>query len=60
MEIIMAEYTVSDIINYVIDGDNINIQNAVNDIMRDKVSEVLAAKKIEVGKSFFNSEESDA
>ena len=57
MEINMAEHTVSDIIDYAIDGDVVKIQASVNDYMKDKVAEVLAAKKIEVGKTLFNSEE---
>jgi DNA polymerase III delta subunit len=57
MEINMAEHTVSDIIDYAIDGDVTKIQASVNDYMKEKVAEVLAAKKIEVGKTLFNSEE---
>jgi DNA polymerase III delta subunit len=57
MEINMAEHTVSDIIDYAIDGDVVKIQASVNDYMKEKVAEVLAAKKIEVGKTLFNSEE---
>ncbi len=53
----MAEHTVSDIIDYAIDGDVVKIQASVNDYMKEKVAEVLAAKKIEVGKTLFNSEE---
>jgi DNA polymerase III delta subunit len=57
MEINMAEHTVSDIIDYAIDGDVTKIQASVDDYMKEKVAEVLAAKKIEVGKTLFNSEE---
>ena len=57
MEINMAENTVSDIIDYAIDGDVVKIQASVNDYMKERVAEVLAAKKIEVGKTLFNSEE---
>jgi DNA polymerase III delta subunit len=57
MEINMAEHTVSDIIDYAIDGDVTKIQASVNDYMKERVAEVLAAKKIEVGKTLFNSEE---
>jgi DNA polymerase III delta subunit len=57
MEINMAEHTVSDIIDYAIDGDVVKIQASVDDYMKEKVAEVLAAKKIEVGKTLFNSEE---
>lgn len=57
MEINMAEHTVSDIIDYAIDGDVVKIQASVNDYMKERVAEVLAAKKIEVGKTLFNSEE---
>ena len=57
MEINMAEHTVSDIIDYAIDGDVVKIQASVNDYMKEKVAEDLAAKKIEVGKTLFNSEE---
>ena len=57
MEINIAEHTVSDIIDYAIDGDVVKIQASVDDYMKEKVDEVLAAKKIEVGKTLFNSEE---
>jgi DNA polymerase III delta subunit len=57
MEINMAEHTVSDIIDYAIDGDVVKIQASVDEYMKEKVAEVLAAKKIEVGKTLFNSEE---
>jgi hypothetical protein len=56
----MADYTVSDIIDFAIDGDTIKIQHAVDDLMRERVAEILTQRKIEVGKTFFNPEESDA
>jgi len=53
----MSDYTASDIINFAIDGNALKIQDAVEDMMKEKVAEILASKKIEVAKSFFNSEE---
>jgi hypothetical protein len=53
----MSEYNVADIIDLAIDGDVVAIQTAVNDIMKERVAEVLAAKKIEVGKTLLNPEE---
>ena len=52
----MAENTVSDIIDYSIDGDVTKIQASVDSYMKEKVAEVLAARKIEVSKNLFNSD----
>jgi len=53
----MIEYTASDIIDSAIDGNAVKIQDIVNDMMKERTAEVLATKKIEVAKSFFNPEE---
>jgi hypothetical protein len=53
----MAEYTTTDIIDYCLDGDVVNLQKAINDIMSDRITELLDAKKIEVAKTIFNPEE---
>ena len=53
----MSEYNVSDIIDYAIDGNVVGVQAAVDDLMKDRIADVLAAKKIEVAKKFFNPED---
>ena len=53
----MAEYTTTDVIDYCLDGDVTNLQKAIDDIMSDRITGLLAAKKIEVAKTIFNPEE---
>jgi hypothetical protein len=56
----MSDYSVSDIIDFAIDGDITNIQNAVDALMKERVSEILTSKRIEVAKALFNPEDTDA
>jgi hypothetical protein len=60
MEIKMADYSVSDIMDFAIDGDITKIQDVVDSIMKERAAEILASKKIEVAKALFNSEDQDA
>jgi len=53
----MAEYAASDIIDFAIDGDVSKIELAVDAIMKEKIADGLAAKKIEVARNLFNPEE---
>jgi hypothetical protein len=57
MENNMAEYTVTDIIDFAIDGNVNKMKDAVEDLMKERVAEILANKRIEVAKAFFNPEE---
>ena len=56
----MADYNVSDIIDFAIDGDINRLQDTIDSIMKERAAEFLALKKIEVAKSLFNSEDQDA
>ena len=56
----MADYSVSDIMDFAIDGDITKIQDVVDSIMKERAAEILASKKIEVAKALFNSEDQDA
>jgi len=60
MENKMADYNVSDIIDFAIDGDINRLQDTIDSIMKERAAEFLALKKIEVAKSLFNSEDQDA
>jgi hypothetical protein len=51
----MAE--VEDIIDAAIDDNALAIQNIVGDLMKERVAEILANRKIEVSQRLFNSEE---
>ena len=53
----MSDYSSSDIVDFSIDNDVNKVQAAVNELMKGKVADFLVAKKIEVGKAFFNKEE---
>jgi len=53
----MSEYSASDIINYAIDHDIVALQNAVDDMMKERIAELLDSKKVEVAQKFFNSED---
>ena len=57
MEKNMSDYAVSDIINFAIDHDFVALQTAVDDIMKERIAELLDSKKIEVAQKFFNTEE---
>ena len=57
MEKIMSDYSTSDIINYAIDHDIVALQNAVDDIMKERIAELLDSKKVQVAQKFFNSED---
>jgi len=49
-------YTAADVINFSLDGDMTGLQSAVDSIMKERVSEILSAQKIEVSKNLFNQE----
>lgn len=56
----MAEYTTTDIIGFCLDKDSVNIQHAIDDIMKEKIADFLQTKKIEVAKNLFNPEDQNA
>jgi hypothetical protein len=49
-------YTAADVIDFTLDGNMNSLQAAVDNIMKERVAELLAAKKIEVSKNLFNQE----
>jgi len=46
--------TVRDLVDSLIDGKTIDIQNNLSDIMSDKLSNVLDVYKMEVARNMFN------
>jgi hypothetical protein len=56
----MSDYTATDLIGFCLDKDSNSLQDAVNDIMKEKAAEFLQIKKIEVAKNFFNPEDQNA
>ena len=57
MEKNMADPRISDMLDFVIDGKVNDLQTVVDDYMKDKVSDILTARKVEVAKTIFNSPE---
>ena len=53
----MAEYTAADVISFAIDDDAVGIERAVDAIMKEKIADALAAKKIEVARNILSPEE---
>jgi hypothetical protein len=59
MENNMSEYTTANIIDFALDGDSVNMQIAVDDIMREKVAEILNKRKEEVARNLFGVDTDD-
>jgi len=49
--------TTNDLINAIVTGDAIEIENSFNLAMADKISTALEDKRIEVAQSLFNKQE---
>jgi len=52
----MSDYTTKDAVMAAMDGNAKDFQNAVNDIMMDKVRDAVELKKIEVASTFMSSD----
>ena len=50
----MSEYNTKDAVHMAMDGDAKGFQNAVNDILMDKVRDAVELKKIDVASSFMS------
>lgn len=55
----MAEYTTKDAIEFAADGDVSNFKQAVNDILMNKVRDVVDVKRVEVATSFLSPSQED-
>ena len=53
----MAEYTTKDAVNYVMNKDTASFKTAVNSILKDKISDAMEIKKVEVSNNFLDAEE---
>ena len=54
----MAKFTTSDIIDFTIDKDTVGVATVVNELMKEKVADALAVKKVDVANGLLNSEKS--
>ena len=52
----MSDYSTKDAVQMAMDGNAKGFQNAVNDILMDKVRDAVDLKKIEVASSFMSAE----
>jgi len=53
----MAEYTTKDAVDFVMQKDTAGFKNAVNSILKDKMSDAMEIKKVEVSNNFMDTEE---
>jgi hypothetical protein len=52
----MSEYSTKDAVNAAMNGDAAKFQNAVGDILMDKVRDAVELKKFQVASSFMSSD----
>ena len=52
----MTEYTTKDAVKMAMSGDAKGFQNAVNDMMMDRIQDSINAKKISVASSFMSAD----
>jgi hypothetical protein len=50
----MSDYTTKDAVNLAMDGDAKGFQNAINDILIDKVKDAVELKRVNVAASFMS------
>lgn len=55
----MSEYTTFDIINAAVDGNALEVKDAFDSILADRIEELLVQKKVEIAQSYFETSEGE-
>ena len=55
----MSEYTVDDVVDYTMSGDHLNLKNALDSILSQKIAGALEDRKAQLGSTMFGPEEGD-
>lgn len=51
------EYTIDDVVDFVMEKDHLNLKAAIDDIMSAKVSDALELRKQYMGQTMFNAQD---